>query len=263
MGKISETLGNCCAVCECYKNKDYEGCLECYSQFLFQTDELACPDCLKPRANNKYVRCFDCHTMRENGDFHLEDLHTITYEIKQDIGYALHAYKGSGVPLRQHMIFPLQSLVRAYLIKHWRCFIKRYRGVEAIVVVPSKPRILLRALPKEIRALIVPEALVEVNPHGSYSAGAGERRFDPARYKVPHEQINRISGGTVLLFDDVYTSGSTIHSAAYALKEAGAYEVVGLVVGRHVRSEERIAELITEQERNPFNIAVCKICKPV
>lgn len=256
-------MGNCCAVCEFYKNTNYQSCLECFQQFLFQISELACPDCLAPRDSNRYVRCFDCYTMRVNGNFCLSDIHVITYEIQQDIGYALHAYKGSGVPYRHHMIFPLQSLVKAYLIKHWPCFINRYHGVEAIAVVPSKPRILLRAVPKEIRDLIVPEALVEANPHDSYSAGVGERRFDPARYKVPHEQINRISGGTVLLFDDVYTSGSTIHSAAYALKKAGAYEVVGLVVGRHVRSEERIAELITEQERNPFNIAVCKICKPV
>jgi predicted amidophosphoribosyltransferase len=39
-------------------------------------------------------------------------------------------------------------------------------------------------------------------------------------------------GGTVLLVDDILTTGATCGAAARALKQAGAGRVVALVVGR-------------------------------
>jgi ComF family protein len=41
-----------------------------------------------------------------------------------------------------------------------------------------------------------------------------------------------ISGKSVILIDDVYTTGSTVNEAAKVLKKAGAKEVIGFVIAR-------------------------------
>jgi predicted amidophosphoribosyltransferase len=56
-----------------------------------------------------------------------------------------------------------------------------------------------------------------------------EREFGPAL-----EVINpaAIKGRSVLVFDDVFTSGLTLREAARKLKAAGAPEVAGIVLAR-------------------------------
>jgi phosphoribosylpyrophosphate synthetase len=46
-----------------------------------------------------------------------------------------------------------------------------------------------------------------------------------------------LSGANVLLLDDVYTSGYTMHDVARAVREAGATSVIGVVYARRVFSD--------------------------
>ncbi|MFD8475246.1 ComF family protein [Streptomyces globisporus] len=48
-----------------------------------------------------------------------------------------------------------------------------------------------------------------------------------------------VRGKRILLFDDTYTTGGSIASAAYALKQRGAATVVGLTLGRQLRADWR------------------------
>jgi orotate phosphoribosyltransferase len=62
---------------------------------------------------------------------------------------------------------------------------------------------------------------------------SGERDFDPQRFRAEE----RLSGESVLLLDDTWTTGSSARSASHVLLEAGASSVALVVIGRHLRPE--------------------------
>jgi ComF family protein len=51
-------------------------------------------------------------------------------------------------------------------------------------------------------------------------------------FEVPAEMAGALTGKTILLIDDVYTSGATIQEAARALRRAGAAKVIGVVLAK-------------------------------
>ena len=51
-------------------------------------------------------------------------------------------------------------------------------------------------------------------------------------FEVPAERASILIGGTVLLVDDVYTSGATMQEAARTLRRAGANRVIGVVIAK-------------------------------
>ena len=53
-----------------------------------------------------------------------------------------------------------------------------------------------------------------------------------AVFAVDPLRVQELSGGTVLLVDDVMTTGATLHTAAQVLRRAGAALVSALVVAR-------------------------------
>jgi competence protein ComFC len=54
---------------------------------------------------------------------------------------------------------------------------------------------------------------------------------------------NLIKNKKILLLDDVYTTGATMEEAAKTLKEAGAKEIVGMVLARAEPGEDKLEEV--------------------
>jgi ComF family protein len=52
-----------------------------------------------------------------------------------------------------------------------------------------------------------------------------------------------IKNKKILLLDDVFTTGSTMEEAAKTLKEAGAKEIVGIVLARAEPGEDKVEEI--------------------
>ena len=81
-----------------------------------------------------------------------------------------------------------------------------------------------------------PPAIVRTADCGRISAtrGVDRRAYAEARLRptlvVPDPA--RVAGLRVLVVDDVFTEGSTLHELARALRQAGAVEVAGLVLAR-------------------------------
>jgi len=55
------------------------------------------------------------------------------------------------------------------------------------------------------------------------------------------ENKEKIQGKKILLVDDVYTTGSTMKEAAKTLKEAGAKEIIGIVIARAKPEDDKVS----------------------
>tara|TARA_Y100000815_G_scaffold139239_1_gene125796 strand:- start:18216 stop:18983 length:768 start_codon:yes stop_codon:yes gene_type:complete len=95
---------------------------------------------------------------------------------------------------------------------------------------------LSRAIARQTGLNFEPGALQRVKPtRQQVGLTANERRLNVrGAFRVPAEREIAVSGRTVLLIDDVYTTGATIIAATKALKRAGASEVNVLTFSRVV-----------------------------
>jgi ComF family protein len=64
---------------------------------------------------------------------------------------------------------------------------------------------------------------------------AGRARNVQGSFAVHRRQASKVKGATVLLVDDVYTTGATLNACARVLKRAGAARVLAVTLARVVR----------------------------
>lgn len=120
-------------------------------------------------------------------------------------------------------------------------------GSDWLVPVPLKSQRLMSRgynqaweLVKALRAKLtratagLPDALVRLGDAPDQHSLAREQRLrnlSGAFATAPH-RVQALRGKRVLLVDDVSTTGTTLHSAALALRQAGVAQVQGLVIAR-------------------------------
>lgn len=90
-----------------------------------------------------------------------------------------------------------------------------------------------RALSPSLRLPVEEHNLVRTVGSEKYRAGMDARgRMDTVANAFQVQTPRRIEGEDVLLIDDVFTTGATASSCAFALKEAGAASVLVLTIAR-------------------------------
>jgi hypothetical protein len=206
-----------------------------------------------------YERCYAC----VHGGRGLDLVVPISYSVAgEQLHHALVFYKRGPEPVATELGLQLAAILWRFLAEHERCVARTF-GVETIPVVttvPSNDRRRDDAHPLHglVKRTIKPtrerfRRLLRRTDHP-----AAPHVFCDERY-VATAPLN---GEAVLLIDDTWTTGANAHSAATALKLAGAGPVAAVVIGRHLNrhwggNDTRLSRLPT-----PFDWDGCVLCQP-
>jgi len=115
------------------------------------------------------------------------------------------------------------------------------RNLTVLVHIPTAPsRVRQRAFDQALEmtrvirdhsGLTVAQVLRRLNNHHQVGSTRKER-IEHMKDALICDKPQLVTGKTVLLVDDVYTTGATMESAARVLKRAGAKRVIGTVFAR-------------------------------
>ncbi|MGM0841698.1 MAG: ComF family protein [Bacillota bacterium] len=228
-------------------------CLNCESElvevmswrgFFYREPQFLCDECNQQLERIEGKRCLDCSRS-------LDDL--APGLIKGDVCLDCHRWEvdseWKGTLLQNFSLYCYNDFLKEYLAKY------KYRGdyvlakafshtiktylnkIEYDLIIPiplSNERLYERGFNQS--TALLEEA--EVRPSNILARSHSEKQSKKTRSeRLRQEQVfqlveSDLSGKTILLFDDIYTTGTTLRQVAKLLKEAGAEEVSSLTLAR-------------------------------
>ena len=210
----------------CHSARSYL-CPACRSQITLIAAPV-CSMCGYPKRSS-HIPCRQCanHPLE-----HLDGIRSAALFTGGPLRKAIHRLKYKG-----H--FALAKTLAPLLV---RCYTAHQLNTEVIVPVPLHPSrhrergfnqsmVLARALAGAIRQPVDAGTLIRHRATRSQmTLNAAERKENVARAFTC--RTDRLAGKTVLLLDDVCTTGATLDACAQALKERGVRRVYGLTLAR-------------------------------
>jgi hypothetical protein len=183
-----------------------------------------------------YDRCFRCARQPQL----LDAVAPIAYSIGgRDWHRTLRRYKDApSAAERCSLSHQVASVLERFLL-HYEACVAGAAGVDRFDIVTTVPSSspLRDSRPGGLRWVVGGLCRPTASRFRRVLVPAGQpparRRFDGGRY-APRMRVDRRS---VLLVDDVWTTGAAAQSAAWALRHAGASAVALVVLGRHVNPE--------------------------
>jgi ComF family protein len=220
-----------CLVCERFDAPPL--CESCAESFV-PVPEPACARCGRPVAES---RCRVCAEAEEaNGPWAFD--HAVTAAIYEGtLRRAVHRLKYDG---REELGLPLGSFLANRMVVDELLAPDLLRAVDTVAAVPMHPtrerrrgfnqaRLLAGPVAEMLGApLLKPAVLRRVRSRAPQVelSPAERRRGAAALFRVPESLRTQVSGRRILLIDDVFTTGATVHGCASALRDAGAVSVL-------------------------------------
>jgi len=219
-----------------------------------------CPRCLNlTRDPDGLCRaCIAC-------EHHLAAVIPITYSVGGEwLHHLIAAYKRGADPSVPDAVVTLARICEEFISAHERCIASAcgVAGFELVTTVPSgDPR---RDEGHPLRRLIAEMVPAVRDRHERLLTRTDKpalpRTFDPTRYRATRP----LHGESVLLVDDMWTSGASAQSAAAALRYAGAGTTAAVVIARHLnrgwhRNDLRLRRLAGAG----FDFHGCVLCRGI
>lgn len=204
-----------------------------------------------------YERCYACtHSVPW-----LDVVAPISYSVAHEqLHLALAGYKREPREVADRFTIELAAVLWRHLEAHEPC-IAQQAGTDRfdlVTTVPSSSRERDRAHPlrRIVGRLAAPTRERHQRLLRRSAAEVEGRAFSPDKY----EAVANLSGGSVLLVDDTWTTGANAQSAAVALKAAGAQAVAAVVIGRHLNRDWRHNDRRLRRLQTPFAWDRCPYC---
>ncbi len=229
------------------------------------TDDRTCDLChgaVGIRGDGGYFNtCQHCQSYKQV----LSAVIPIAYSISDGLESALHRYKDWGDGY-SWLSYPLGCVTWDFLSRHLECIQSTYGRSTLGVVMPVGSRERTFNHMKRVIDSVTPwplewhfDLIRKADPNSDRPhRGRVERDF----YQISAPQAVR--GRDILLFDDTWTSGSSVASAAAGLRRAGARTVVALTIGRQIRDPNSgwgTSNILHERARSrTYSRERCVIC---
>lgn len=181
-----------------------------------------------------YDKCYNC---RDKYSGVLDGLVPICYSLQSGLEGAL--WRAKNDPNGAWLRMPLGSLLCTFLAEHQSCIESRYGGAfDLLIAMPSHAS--TRGGHSHLDSVIdIVQDFDTKWSRGLLSKTDASKAVTRRAEIVPglFSATSTVRGKRVLLFDDTFTTGGSLVSAAYALKQEGATSVVGLTLGRQLRAD--------------------------
>lgn len=230
-----------------------------------RSDEVGvCSLCRTPTSvgswGTPYEQCMEC---RSKYSGILDGFVPMCYSIHEGLESLI--WRSKNDPDGWWLKLPLASLLWTFTQKHIPCLEAAYGGpFDLRLTTPSHPGTRngvnhLEDIVRRVPSMIDQWDFTTLQKSSPRKAETRRRSIDENAF-VADASVN---GKRVLLLDDTYTSGSTLASAAYALKKSGAKSVVGLTFGRQLGANWDLSRSLVEDVRSrELEIGTCAVHVP-
>ncbi|MCZ0710579.1 phosphoribosyltransferase family protein [Microbacterium paraoxydans] len=226
---------------------------------------MVCDLCGKPCGQRddgeKWTYCYNCQGYIS----YLDALVVGSYSFYGGLESLVGTYKSSMGPDGNPVVWrrlPLSTILWAIFFKHGQCIDAALGEDRLYTWVPSDDQ--SRSFDHIEEIIKGTVGLWEGFP---WKQGVIQRNREfarPARntvQSVAYDVTEDVAGKSILLFDDLWTTGGSMVSAAAALKHAGAAKVIGVVLGRQVNPVlSGHAELADVVVRREWRLDACPLC---
>lgn len=224
-----------CVSCRARVGEPHSLCADCWSRISF-IEGAMCASCGAPFDVDPggETLCGPCHAKphdfaRARALFRYDDaskplLLTFKYGDRLDHAPAFSRW----LERTGRALLDDADLVVPVPLHRWRLWRRRYN--QAAVIAARLAR--LAGRPHDPLALERKRATAS---QGEMPSAKARRRNVLGAFRVPAAKIPQVRGRTILLVDDVFTTGATLNACARALKRAGAARVDALTLARVVR----------------------------